>query len=683
MAFLLPLSVLGYALLLFLPWRRNPELCLWAAVSGLMGALYLAGLAGALKPAAHGLFWLGLALSGWLGWLGPRRHIGFWGDFLTPGAVLFLLFSLLFHLVLPDAALQLWDEFSHWAVATKELLATHALPGPGGAIMFKEYPVGVNLLHYWAAVNSTDSEGVYYLAHFMLLSSPLAVLLSRLSWRSPGWVVFSWLASLLIIFTLSVFVCSLMVDVALGLYLGAALFAVAHMDVRSRATVLLAPALMALPLIKSTGYMFAWMALVGLGVKALGGLVLGRTQVPEQGVLGGLEEPRSAQGGWAAALALLLVLAAPLAAHHSWGWRVKALDLQPAFKTERITWDSATQALSSQASEKHKTVRANFAQALIDWPLSNYASEPERSLVRALGGMLGWPELSPPKLGPLAWGLVCALLFAAAYVRHRRRRIRRQITLVAWLLLLFGAFYIVGLLLLYMFSFSEYEAPRLASFGRYMNTLLMPAMLLGLAFALPDDLAGEEMERLGGGRAWAWSLLVGAALMAVLLQAPSWSGAPKWLARGDAAEERDFLSPMLEQVRRLVPLDQRVFIVYQASPGRGFHIARYELAPRPANKWFFSLGQPRFKDDVWTEPLSARQWSEMLVKENFAYVYVQRVDQGFVERYGPLFANPLDAWDHLVFRVVRPQSEGGLARLEALGQAKPRGKQWWGPGKWE
>ena len=277
--------------------------------------------------------------------------------------------------------------------------------------------------------------------------------------------------------------------------------------------------------------------------------------------------------------------------------------------------------------------------------------------------------------------MTSALLFAAACTRHRQESLRRRVKLLIWLLAIYGTVYMAGLLLLYMFSFSDYEGPRLASFTRYVNTFLMPAMLLGLVLAVPDDADPDEQAPLDGGQGWAWWLLVGAVLFTVLLQAPSWSGAAKWQARGDAAEERDFLKPMVEEVKQLVPATKRVFMVYQRSPGRGFHIARYEIAPRPTNKWFFSLGQPYYDGDVWTENLTPAQLSEMLVKDDFSYFYLQRVDKKFVETYGALFASPDDPWNHRVFAVVK--GEGELVRLKPLGQPHPRGKQWWGPGEWE
>lgn len=674
MATLAPLSVMGYALLLALATGASGELAVLAAVSALMSALYLAALAGALHPAAVALFWGGLAALALGAWLGRRRP-GFWPRFLSPGAVIFLGLSLAFALAGSGVTLQFWDEFSHWAVATKELLVTHALPGAQGALIFKEYPVGVNLAHYWAAVNVADREAVYYLGHFLLLAAPLAAFFSGLSWRRPWWVLGMLAASVLTAFTLSVYVCSLMVDVALGLFLGAGLFLATRGRPTPGQALLFVPLLLALPLIKSTGYLFAWMVAAAL-------LVAQGRRLLREGRAGG-----GGRGKLLAALVVAAVLAAPMVSHLSWGQRIRALDISPAFKTAPITVDSALQAFSGQASERHRLTRANFAQALWDTPLANYTFEPERSLVQAVKESLGLPDwVRPPQMGLMAWLVLAGLLFAAAFIGQRDPGARKRILMVLALFLGFGTFYVLGLLLLYLFTFSEFEGPRLASFARYVNTMLMPMMLAGLALAAPqagDNGHGETgAEPWSPGRRGAYWACLGLALLGVLMQAPSWEGASKWRASGDASEERGYITPLTEQVKRLTPPSARVFIVYQRSAGRGFHIARYEIAPRPANKWFFSLGQPYYEGDVWTEPLTPAQWSEMLLKEGFDHVFLERADDEFWARFGELFA----AWpgsdprEHAVFKVVKGQ--GGAVRLEPLGEKRPAGKTWWGPGDW-
>ncbi|MFH1033694.1 MAG: hypothetical protein V1806_04235 [Pseudomonadota bacterium] len=683
MPLLLPLSIVGYALLLHAAWRRQAELCLLSAISGVMGLLYLASLAGFLLPGAVLSFYGGLVCLAWGLFLGWHHHDHWRGlvEFCTPGLTLFLLACLGYHLIFPDVTMQLWDEFSHWGVMTKELLVTNQLPGPHGAVMFKDYPPGVNLLHYWVAVNSTPSEAAYYLGHFMLLAAPLAAFFSPLTWRRPGWIAGSILMTSAILVTLSVFVCSLMVDVVLGLYLAAGMFLAARSDLGKREVFLLVPVLFALPLIKSTGTLFAWMVVSLLLLNSLiAGLARWRRQrqgaapAPETGpadpplvTLVELEvhiqetapPPPPPNHPWLTTLALVLILAAPLAASQSWKQHVAGLEVAASFPTQKIDLHSARQAFSPEASDKQKLIRQRFGQALFDLSLSNYLIERERSLVVWLKENLRLPvDELVPGLGLVPWLGLVGLLILAGFLRHRQGAARWRMARAWVLMLTFGAFYLVGLALLYMFSFSEFEGPRLASFGRYVNTLLIPMTMMAWGFALPGHDDPPKDQRLGG-----WRRLVFMACLAVFTitlasQAPSWPGMPKWLAKGDASQDRAVITPMAEVVKKAVPTDKKVFVIWQNSSGRNFHIIRYEIAPRPTNKWFFSLGKPYFEGDVWTEPLTLESWAQMLTDEKFDFVFLARADRQFWQRFGGLFSPGTRPEMDLVFKVVSDPEHG-------------------------
>lgn len=689
MPLLLPFSIVGYALLLHATWRRQAELCLLAAISGIMGLLYLASLAGLLLQGAVLSFYGGLVCLAWglyLGWHyhdHGRRLV----EFCTPGLTLFLVTSLGYHLLFPDVTMQLWDEFSHWGVMTKELLVTNQLPGPHGAVMFKDYPPGVNLLHYWASVNSTPSEAAYYLGHFMLLAAPLTAFFAPLTWRRPGWIAAGLVMICALLVTLSVFVCSLMVDVVLGLYLAAGMFLAARSDLSRREVFLFAPVLFALPLIKSTGSLFAWMVICLLLINSLVEALAQRRArqsspqpAPEPAPAGPpkvaliemsvhLEEtapPSNLRNRpWLMALALLLILAAPLAASQSWKHRLTGLDIGASFQTQKIDLDSARQALSDQASDKQKLIRERFAQALVDQSLSNYLVERERSLVVWLKENLGLPvDGLLPGLGLLPWLGLVGLLVLAGFLRHRDRDWRWRMARVWVLMLIFGAFYLLGLMFLYMFSFSEFEGPRLASFVRYANTMVIPLALLAWGFVLPSQDDPPQDQVMGGWRRHMFITCL--ALFSIILasQAPSWPGMPKWLAKGDASPDRALITPMAEVVKKSVPIDKKVFVVWQNSSGRNFHIIRYEIAPRPTNKWFFSLGKPYFDGDVWTEPLTMEAWAKMLADEKFDYLFLAKADRQFWERFGALFSPGTRPEMDLVFKVV-PDPEGQVILVPA------------------
>lgn len=666
LVFLLPVSVLGYAFVLHAGWRRQAELALLAAVSGVVCLMYLFALGGMLREGAWTVFLVGLACA----------LIGLWGlwhdrqpdrpkvaeGFLSPGLVLFPVLCWLFVLFFGDATPQLWDEFSHWGVMTREMLATNALPSPFGSIIFKDYPPGTNLLHYWAAVVSGQGgEGPYYLAHFMLLLAPVLALCSRIDWRRPGWLAGAMAMAAAIIVSLSVFVCSLMVDSVLALYLAGGLYLAAGAVVWRKRALLFVPILFALPLVKNTGALFAWtiicLMLINSAVRAVSIWRRDRAQTnrPWREQLAGYHITR----GRVVALLLTLALlaAAPLSAQHTWKQHLAGMAIGQSFKTAKIDLAAVTATFSGQAPERSKLIRDRFWAALGAQSLSNYVNE-GRSILAGLARLTGWPlDRAAPGFSLAGWLVLAGLLILAGFVRHRDPALRARMIELWILFALFGVIYLGGLVLLYIFSFSEYEGPRLASLARYLNTIVMPMALLAWAWCLPVKDEPEEDQVLSGRRRWVYAACLVAFGLALLTQAPSPAGMPRWSARGDASEDRDYVAPLAAVVRKVVPLDKRVFVVYQNTPGRPFHIVRYEIAPRPTNQWFFSLGEPYFDGDVWTEKLSLTDLAKALLQQ-YDYLFLARTDQQFWDLYRPLFAPGTRPYRDVVFKVVPGGAHG-------------------------
>ncbi|MFH1059431.1 MAG: hypothetical protein V1797_12245 [Pseudomonadota bacterium] len=664
--FLLPVSVLGYAFVLHAGWRRQAELALMAAVAGVMGLMYVFALAGMLREGAWTVFLVGIACA----------LIGLWGlwhdrqpdrpkvaeGFLSPGLVLFPVLCWFFTLLFGDATLQLWDEFSHWGVMTREMLATNALPGPFGAIIFKDYPPGANLMHYWAAVVSGQGgEGPYYLAHFMLLSAPVLALCGRIGWRRPGWLAGGLVMAAAITATLSVFVCSLMVDVVLALFLAGGLYLAAGAVVWRKRALLLAPILFALPLIKNTGALFAWaiicLVLMNSLLRALAVWRSDRRQAGRGWRAQLIAYQFTRRRALALTLTLALLIAAPLTAQFTWKEHLAGQAIGQSFKTAKIDLAAIAATFSADAPERSKLIRARFLAALGEQSLSNYVGE-GRSIMAGLARHTGWPlDRLAPGFSLQGWLVLAGLLILAGFVRHRDPAPRARMIELWLLFAVFGAVYLAGLLLLYIFSFSEYEGPRLASLVRYVNTIVIPLALLAWAWCLPDHDEPEDDQRLVGPRRWVYAACLAAFGLALFTQAPSPAGLPRWSARGDASFDRDYVAPLAAVVRKVVPQDKRVFVVYQNTPGRPFHIIRYEIAPRPTNQWYFSLGAPYFEGDVWTEKLSLEDFAKALLQQ-YDYLFLARSDQQFWDLYRPLFAPGTRPYRDIVFKVVPGGTHG-------------------------
>jgi hypothetical protein len=82
-----------------------------------------------------------------------------------------------------------YDEYSHWGVYLKEMLARNELWGADTNSMHPRYLPGTSLWQYFFALFSSKPEGAAYLAQFTLLLTPLLVLWENTSWRQHYWLV--------------------------------------------------------------------------------------------------------------------------------------------------------------------------------------------------------------------------------------------------------------------------------------------------------------------------------------------------------------------------------------------------------------------------------------------------------------------------------------------------------------
>jgi len=187
MELLLVLPVTGFALA-WQRWQRcTSSAAILHAVAAMVMALFIAGLIGILKPAVWILILTGsvcLATAG-------KAYIRKPSSFPVPIGVLLIL-SVLYWLVHGNSALFFFDEFSHWGLSLREMLATDSFLDAETNSLHGRYLPGTALWQYMFAQFSARPEGAAYLAQFILLLTPLLVL-----WETVAWRQYFWLAAIL------------------------------------------------------------------------------------------------------------------------------------------------------------------------------------------------------------------------------------------------------------------------------------------------------------------------------------------------------------------------------------------------------------------------------------------------------------------------------------------------------
>jgi hypothetical protein len=581
----LVLAVVGY-------WQWLADRRGWPAASvplalfsTIIGVLYFAALANALRPVAYALVTGGVLLFV-IRWGAVVRALRAFPAAM-PVVVGISAFGILAWL-LRNAPFISWDVFSHWGMVTKEMAATHALSGPGSAVMFLDYPPGSALFAYFVMLGGF-SEGAAYIAHALLVcGAALALCVRGSAWMTAVVFVFFYFA----VFTfVGAGFQGLEVDHLVALLFGCALGSYYLSDDGERVWRVI-PVLFVLPLVKSVGMLVA--------------LFLALAVILDQLLF------TTRRVAW---VVLLLIAAAPIAANASWNMHVAALRAQPTFRIDMSPASVAAALSSSTASERQRVTVTRFKGALVNEPIGPIPS------VRTI-------PFARPVLAAPGWALLFALVVLVLLMTLWKTEWRWQFVFsVGWL----GVFVFVfcfGLLAMYLFSFGEYEGTRLASFSRYLGIPLLGIWCVALAWAMAGTALPNWRGRVSR------SVIVA---MAVCMAALTGDEAYRLVASGPVPvppvrrEARKFTRPAIRETDQT----SRVYVVAFGSQGLAGYIARYELAPRVTNRGCFGLGSPRFDGDVWTCPKTIAE-VEQLFRE-YDYVLLGAVDDKFWEEFGVLF----------------------------------------------
>ena len=250
-----------------LAWRRWQTITAASAmlhvVSAILIVLFLGSLLGLLLPVTMLLMLVGTLLAAIEGYRLARSKAS-----LPMPFVIMIVLGVAFWLIHSGSSYFFYDEYAHWGVFIKEMLASNQIWGADTNAWHPRYLPGTSLWQYFFAVNSRNPEGAAYLAQFVLLITPLLVLWEKTTWRQVGWHIG---ILVLLIVTITNFghgFASLYVDHLLGAWFAGILFNFVLESGTGRKFALLGYLLplAVLVLIKTTGVFFA---LSASGIMAL------------------------------------------------------------------------------------------------------------------------------------------------------------------------------------------------------------------------------------------------------------------------------------------------------------------------------------------------------------------------------------------------------------------------------
>ncbi|MBF0481336.1 MAG: hypothetical protein HQK81_08605 [Desulfovibrionaceae bacterium] len=422
-------------------------------------ALFVFGLLGWLQGGYYlltlaGLLGLALELGGAPGRLRLARLCG--DPVFLVFAALGAFFWWKFH-----GGLYYFNDFqTHWGPAVQELAERDVLRGIDTLVSLRsqDYPPGTALFAYYITKFTGYAPGMAYFAQDLMLCAAGCVILQNI--KRKDWPLCLCLAAGYLFFLAdlnwnggSTGLYLLFADPVLGAWLGAAVaLRIGRREYSARSVLYYAPVLFALPLFKKPGLLFAVIAWAFIFLDFLLAALRRRRLAPEN-------RARSGPGLALLALAGLLLLA-PFAAQESWQGRVRRADLNRTFPVAVSAgrlWNSFRDAT---ASERDRSTREAFLNMYL-----------KPGMFAFWGNELG--------MGGFTAAAALAALGVVLALRGSRERPR---ALTAFTVIFAGlAIYLFGLLVMYLYVFSDNEAKILSAVWRYISTynLALGVVVLG------------------------------------------------------------------------------------------------------------------------------------------------------------------------------------------------------------
>jgi hypothetical protein len=604
------LGFVGFILLPFLCWKWSFSNAVFFGIFSVISILYCFGLFSGLLMGVYFTLGLSIMLAG-ISILYVRKDFkGAFHRLICPPLIIFIVMVLFLCVLTRFWSFIEWDEFSHWGIFAKAMYLENKFPAQVSFVtVWPHYPPGISIVQYYITKLAGYSErNVYFAQNMVILASVIAVL-KNVSWKklylAIGVTVFCYWLIYLWGYRLD----SIYMDALLGVVFGSTIVVYFSDKERNWVSMLkIAPALIVLPLIKQAGFFFA---LIMCGLIFLDHAIGKSPKILD---LFGKESLKRL-------FCAIPVFGFPLASFFSWSIFLRIMgvaNITPGFQLSQL-------------------FRAFTGLA------TNY----QQDVVRNFFGFLRTAPIGSSRLSVLEI-LFVFLVILLIYIPKMPSGKRKENLFIQTVLFLGFLCYAISLLFVYLSM--PVNGERLQTLARYVGTYILgwSIVLFTQYYHGLLDVADDGLKKKQGRIP-----LIGYAFL--LLMGINLTPLSTMLSKQRILSQRlivyDAISPIVPKMDE----NSRVWLIWQGSNGFEFHIARYFIAPHTAqgtNGAFGSvLGKRTGPKDTWTVDLSPQELHDLVINQNFDYVFVMRGDQYFWETFGELFCGEMTADEAQLFRV--------------------------------
>lgn len=539
--------------------------------------------------------------------------------FITPGAMLMLLFVLTASYANYGKQVTGWDEFSHWATVVKHMVIFDTLGCDKNYsfVSFKSYPPAMALFQFYIQrivilfnPNMKFSEEHLFFAYQVFSVSFLFPFLGKLNFKKP----YAWVVSVLICITILLFqpekLSAIYIDPFLGLLAGTGMATVFLMgiDQNPMYRVLTLMIISILVLTKDAGLLFAVFTAISYAI-----MVIHRQE--KYGVMSFVVQ----------CSAPILAIVVPKVL-----WTVCLVKNGVQSLFGKIDLVSLVHVLIGKETSYRTEVLENYANKLtLPYPFFSVFGKTTSTLLL------------------LAVLLFLSFVICRAYGKQFRQKQNRFLA-VFLVLFVSSCVFVSGLAVVYMFCLVPGEGLGLASYERYMMILLYQLTF----FCVLTTAIFMEYLRINP-NVMALLLLIVYVSTGTIRSAYDYCiRVPVWYAN----EIRKQYNTYLSTINQKTGDDKVIYFISQGDNGYDYWCARYCLMPKVVNPHntthypTWSIGRPDHEGDIFTLSMTAVEWKRILLQE-CDYVALFRVNPNFYEDFSSLFENPEDIAGESLFYV--------------------------------
>lgn len=541
----------------------------------------------------------------------------FFENLLTPGLAAYVLFYLFFIFINKDRLLSNWDEFSHWGLIVKNMFSFDTYgTNIDTTLNYRSYPPFTAIFEFFTqkVVNSYN-EGRIIVAMNLLYISIILPIFRNIDWKK-GLIKFLIYVPVVFLLPLCMygnFYTTIYVDAILGLFMAYVLYSYFSLEDGIAKHLSVCLGLISLPLIKSAG--------AGLVIFAL--LIIFIDIIYQYKKI-----TKDKKIFHKKLIFLLIYVLCFIIGKYSWEIHLILTNTTESWNTDGVSINNIFSLVTGKADTYQYTVIINFIMQFF---------------LRTID--FGLIKLTSFNI------LLIFILYSAytIYLVYRKKGgdVYKSYILADIMLVIAYIIYMISLLILYLFTFSENEALQLASYARYSYIPLI-GMFAFNTLIICDNLIEIKKNKI--------NYIIVAIIVLLILSIVPMNRIINFFVRNEVSIKNAKALRMqyskIQEYKSVLNNEDMIYYISCGSNGFDFNVSNYEMIPiKFASTLGYSLGPPRSDGDLKSRDVSVEQFKSVLENNGFTYVYIYKADELFKEKYAELFENKESIKDETMYKI--------------------------------